>query len=590
MSIERLMLVVSILFPIVNITAHPINENKCTASDSISTHVLETSIGAPGHGIDVHLFKLLPGVNWVFISTRVTDANGRVSQFFDCSSEINEGTYKMTFNVKYYYDAMNTITFFPYIDVIFDVPTGTSHCHVPILISPFGFTTYRGTSEGNQKLVEHDNTQEKELITSPETFDLTNRPIFREYLNTQLKKYNVNGVSGSFIFPAKVVVGNSKNRTNEPFIVLPFVSGKSNVAKNADMEPSTWVQFASISKTVGTAYAMEVFQIYNIAVGTSVNSVLEKYGSSFRLESIDKSNFRGDDVTFEMLLRHTAGLKMHYVNGISMKEEFPPVLDLLTGKYADSHGYQNVYVHEKPGVHFSYSGASFLVLQHVLEIIQDKNIHESLQLFFKDDEVSFQQAVIPGVQYAVGYLDDGKTPVRDGGHLSFPPLAAGGMGTTRSLARLLGEVAFAYQNTEGSERISHETSNLMLDNGVDKGAVEFMASLIGYGVFIARAGKNRFILHQAANDGFRGIAMVCFDGPAASEGPIGFVMVCNGNNNGTILLAEVSKFILRNQVFGMKDDVDWSRVENKDFNQDDVRQEEIVNKGFKDLVLDAFLS
>ena len=70
MSIERLMLVVSILFPIANIPAHPINENKCTSSDSISTHVLETSIGAPGHGIDVHLFKLLPGANWVFVSSR----------------------------------------------------------------------------------------------------------------------------------------------------------------------------------------------------------------------------------------------------------------------------------------------------------------------------------------------------------------------------------------------------------------------------------------------------------------------------------------------------------------------------------------
>ena len=204
--------------------------------------------------------------------------------------------------------------------------------------------------------------------------------------------------------------------------------------------------------------------------------------------------------------------------------------------------------------------------------------------------MSFQQSVVPGIQYAVGYRDDGETPVKDGGHLSFPPIAAGGMGTTRSLGKLLAELAFAYKNKEGSERISHKTSKMMLDNSVDKGAFEFMASLIGYGVFIAHAGMNRFILHQAANDGFRGIAMVCFDGPAASEGPIGFVMVCNGNNNGTILLAEVSKFILRNHAFGIKDDVDWSRVENKDFNQDDVRQEEIVNKGFKDLVLDAFLS
>ena len=203
--------------------------------------------------------------------------------------------------------------------------------------------------------------------------------------------------------------------------------------------------------------------------------------------------------------------------------------------------------------------------------------------------MSFQQSVVPGIQYAVGYRDDGETPVKDGGHLSFPPIAAGGMGTTRSLGKLLAELAFAYKNKEGSERISHETSKMMLDNGVDKGAFEFMASLIGYGVFIAHAGKNRFILHQAANDGFRGIAMVCFDGPAALEGPIGFVMVCNGDNNGTGFLAEVSKFILKNEIFCMKDGVDWSKVESKTFKHDEVQQEEIVNKGFKELVLDAFL-
>ena len=91
----------------------------------------------------------------------------------------------------------------------------------------------------------------------------------------------------------------------------------------------------------------------------------------------------------------------------------------------------------------------------------------------------------------------------------------------------------------------------MLDSCVDKGAFEFMGALIGYGVFVAQAGNNRLLLHQAANDGFRGIALICFDGPAASEGPIGFVMLCNGDNNGTRLLAEISKFILKNKAFGI---------------------------------------
>jgi len=233
-----------------------------------------------------------------------------------------------------------------------------------------------------------------ELNVFPESFDLTNQQNFRDYLNVQLTKYNVNGISGSFILPSRMSTdhlnaADTDNHLKELFHILPFVAGKSDVAKNIDMEPSTWVQFASISKTVGTAYAMQVFQKHNITVASSVNSILDKYGSTFKLVSIDETSMWGDEVTFEMLLSHTAGLKMHYVNGISLKEEFPPVLDLLTGKYQDSHGYPSVRVQERPGEHFSYSGASFLVLQHVLEIVEAKNIAESLQIFTNDAEGNF---------------------------------------------------------------------------------------------------------------------------------------------------------------------------------------------------------
>ena len=196
---------------------------------------------------------------------------------------------------------------------------------------------------------------------------------------------------------------------------------------------------------------------------------------------------------------------------------------------------------------------------------------------------------MPGVEYATGYRDDGVTPIQGDGRLAFPPIAAGGNGTPSGLSKVLVDLATAYQTTDGSGKISHKTSKLMLDSCVDKGAFEFMGALIGYGVFVAQAGNNRLLLHQAANDGFRGIALICFDGPAASEGPIGFVILCNGDNNGTRLLAEISKFILKNNAFGMKEGIDWSRVENRMFDQGDVSQEEIVNKGFKELVFDAFI-
>ena len=111
--------------------------------------------------------------------------------------------------------------------------------------------------------------------------------------------------------------------------------------------------------------------------------------------------------------------------------------------------------------------------------------------------VSFKQAILPGVTYAVGYRDDGVTQIQDG-HLSFPPLAAGGMGTPRGLAKILLHIAIAYNDKDGSGPISHETATLMLDNVVDKGALEFMRSYVGYGVFIAHVGlcfyKSQIIL------------------------------------------------------------------------------------------------
>ena len=71
----------------------------------------------------------------------------------------------------------------------------------------------------------------------------------------------------------------------------------------------------------------------------------------------------------------------------------------------------------------------------------------------------------------------------------------------------------------------------MLDGAVDLGAVDFMRASIGLGVFVARAGANRLMLHQAANDGFRGVYVVCFDGPDAADGPVGHPMIVVDRND-----------------------------------------------------------
>jgi hypothetical protein len=77
---------------------------------------------------------------------------------------------------------------------------------------------------------------------------------------------------------------------------------------------------------------------------------------------------------------------------------------------------------------------------------------------------------------------------------------------------------------------------MMLKRRPDNGAYAFMKARMGVGMFVFDVASegggppNRWMLHQAANDGFRGLLLVCFDGPDAAAGPRGFVAICNGDN------------------------------------------------------------
>jgi len=99
------------------------------------------------------------------------------------------------------------------------------------------------------------------------------------------------------------------------------------------------------------------------------------------------------------------------------------------------------------------------------------------------------------------------------------------------------------------------------------------------------------IASQAANDGFRGVYLVCFDGPDASNGPRGFVVLCNGDNQGMFLNCAVCRALLKSPAFSPPiSGLDWSAVPDlSTFSTQGLRQEEIVNLGLKNLVLEAFV-
>ena len=108
----------------------------------ITTHVLDTGSGRPAAGIAVALHHLEAG-RWVRIATGATDADGRVKNLGP--EQLPSGTYRLEFDTGSYFAATNTEAFFPEVTLTFAVDAAQAHYHVPLLLSPFAYSTYRGS-------------------------------------------------------------------------------------------------------------------------------------------------------------------------------------------------------------------------------------------------------------------------------------------------------------------------------------------------------------------------------------------------------------------------------------------------------------
>lgn len=110
----------------------------------ITTHVLDVARGKPAAGISVMLEMQQDG-QWQELGTGKTDADGRVSNLLAESSTLAAGIYRITFDTSSYQSTANGDGFYPYVPVIFQVNDVSQHYHVPLLLSPFGYSTYRGS-------------------------------------------------------------------------------------------------------------------------------------------------------------------------------------------------------------------------------------------------------------------------------------------------------------------------------------------------------------------------------------------------------------------------------------------------------------
>lgn len=110
----------------------------------ITTHILDTSKGKPAEGVAVLLESSPDQHHWHEIARGITNTDGRVSHLLNDDIVLEPGMYRLTFYTGEYYKTHHTRTFYPRISIQFET-IDTSHYHVPLLLNPYGYSTYRGS-------------------------------------------------------------------------------------------------------------------------------------------------------------------------------------------------------------------------------------------------------------------------------------------------------------------------------------------------------------------------------------------------------------------------------------------------------------
>ena len=112
---------------------------------AITTHVLDTSLGRPASGVAVGLELESAGGDWKQVGQGVTDVDGRVSDLLPDGFALATGAYRLTFETGPYFAAQGVEAFYGEVTIAFTVSDPAQHYHVPLLLSPFGYSTYRGS-------------------------------------------------------------------------------------------------------------------------------------------------------------------------------------------------------------------------------------------------------------------------------------------------------------------------------------------------------------------------------------------------------------------------------------------------------------
>ncbi|MEP7144991.1 MAG: hydroxyisourate hydrolase [Ferruginibacter sp.] len=108
----------------------------------LTTHVLDTSKGKPAWGVAIILYEQI-AQEWFQLANGISNTEGRLTNLLQEDEELPPGVYKLTFDIKHYFNSDDIETFFPVVEIIFEITT-IGHYHIPLLVSPYGYSTYRG--------------------------------------------------------------------------------------------------------------------------------------------------------------------------------------------------------------------------------------------------------------------------------------------------------------------------------------------------------------------------------------------------------------------------------------------------------------
>ena len=110
----------------------------------ITTHVLDTTRGLPAQNLAIILYAR-KGDDWQQLAAGVTNSDGRITNLLAQDQVLAAGVYRMHFATKAYFSANKEQGFYPFVDIVFELDGSASHYHIPLLLTAFSYSTYRGS-------------------------------------------------------------------------------------------------------------------------------------------------------------------------------------------------------------------------------------------------------------------------------------------------------------------------------------------------------------------------------------------------------------------------------------------------------------